>query len=113
MVVCCGPFDQPKHRLLSGIGPRHHLHEMSIPLKVELAGVGEHLLDHPEGVLLLEANQPVSDETTQYWEVSLFNKIFSASPAPYVMVPFGLVPFFWNTAPLGSSTSRSAISLSP
>ncbi|MBV9232193.1 MAG: GMC family oxidoreductase N-terminal domain-containing protein, partial [Chloroflexi bacterium] len=72
IVLCCGTFDTPKLLLLSGIGPRQHLHEMGIPLKVELAGVGEHLLDHPEGVIIWETNQPVSDETTQYWEVGLF-----------------------------------------
>jgi len=113
IVLCCGTFDTPKLLLLSGIGPRHHLHEMSIPLKVELAGVGEHLLDHPEGVIIWEANQPVSDETTQYWEVGLFSKIFPASPAPDVMFHFGLVPFDWNTAPLGYPTARYGFSMTP
>jgi choline oxidase len=113
IVLCCGTFDTPKLLLLSGIGPRHHLGEMSIPLKVELAGVGEHLLDHPEGVLIWEANQPVSDETTQYWEVGLFSKIFPASPAPDVMFHFGLVPFDWNTAPLGYPTARYGFSMTP
>src|SRR5258708_13242425 len=113
IVLCCGTFDTPKLLLLSGIGPRHHLPEMSIPLKVELAGVGEHLLDHPEGVIIWEANQPVSDETTQYWEVGLFSKIFPASPAPDVMFHFGLVPFDWNTAPLGYPTARYGFSMTP
>jgi choline oxidase len=113
IVLCCGTFDTPKLLLLSGIGPRHHLDEMGIPLKVELAGVGEHLLDHPEGVLIWEANQPVSDETTQYWEVGLFSKIFPASPAPDVMFHFGLVPFDWNTAPLGYPTARYGFSMTP
>jgi choline oxidase len=113
IVLCCGTFDTPKLLLLSGIGPRHHLDEMGIPLKVELAGVGEHLLDHPEGVIIWEANQPVSDETTQYWEVGLFSKIFPASPAPDVMFHFGLVPFDWNTAPLGYPTARYGFSMTP
>src|SRR5260370_30434636 len=64
IVLCCGTFDTPKLLLLSGIGPRHHLDEMGIPLKVELAAVGEHLLDHPPCALLSAANQPVSHETT-------------------------------------------------
>jgi choline oxidase len=113
IVLCCGTFDTPKLLLLSGIGPRQHLEEMGIPLKVELAGVGEHLLDHPEGVLIWEANQPVSEETTQYWEVGLFSTILPASPVPDLMFHFGVVPFDWNTVPLGYPTARDGFSMTP
>jgi choline oxidase len=113
IVLCCGTFDTPKLLLLSGIGPRSHLDQMGIPLKVELAGVGENLLDHPEGVIIWEANLPVSDETTQYWEVGLFSKVFPASPLPDVMFHFGLVPFDWNTVPLGYPTARYGFSITP
>src|SRR5258708_21760632 len=60
LVLCCGTFDTPKLLLLSGSGPRHHLDEMGIPLKVELAGVREHLLHHPPSVIIWDANQPAS-----------------------------------------------------
>jgi choline oxidase len=113
IVLCCGTFDTPKLLLLSGIGPRSHLDQMGIPLKVELAGVGENLLDHPEGVIIWEANLPVSDETTQFWEVGLFSKVFPASPLPDVMFHFGLVPFDWNTVPLGYPTARYGFSITP
>jgi choline oxidase len=113
IVLCCGTFDTPKLLLLSGIGPRNHLVAMNIPLKVELAGVGEHLLDHPEGVIMWETNQPISDATTQYWEVGLFSKVFPTSPVPDVMFHFGLVPFDWNTVPLGYPTARDGFSITP
>src|SRR5260221_12755424 len=113
IVLCCGTFDTPKLLLLSGIGPRQHLDEMGIPVKVELAGVGEHLLDHPEGVIIWEAKHPVSDETTQYWEVGLFSNIFPASPIPDVMLHFGLVPFDWNTVPSGYPTAQHGFSMTP
>ena len=113
IVLCCGTFDTPKLLLLSGIGPSQHLDEMGIPVKVQLAGVGEHLLDHPEGVIIWEAKHPVSDETTQYWEVGLFGKIFSASPLPDVMLHFGLVPFDWNTVLSGYPTAQHGFSMTP
>jgi choline oxidase len=113
IVICCGAFDTPKLLMLSGIGPRHHLDETGIPLKVELAGVGEHLLDHPEGVIIWEANQPVSDETTQYWEVGLFSKVSPHSPVPDLMFHFGLVPFDWNTVARGYPTARYGFSMTP
>lgn len=113
IVLCCGTFDTPKLLLLSGIGPRPHLDEMGIPVKVALAGVGEHLLDHPEGVIIWETQRPVPDETTQYWEVGLFSTLSPASPLPDVMFHFGLVPFDWNTAPLGYPTAPNGFSLTP
>ncbi len=113
IVLCCGTFDTPKLLLLSGIGPRQHLDEMGIPVKVEVVGVGEHLLDHPEGVIIWEAQQPVPGETTQYWEVGLFSKIFPASAIPDVMFHFGLVPFDWNTAPAGYPTAQYGFSMTP
>jgi choline oxidase len=113
IVLCCGTFDTPKLLLLSGIGPRHHLDEMGIPVKRDLAGVGAHLLDHPEGVIMWEANQPVSDDTTQYWEVGLFSTIEPASRVPDIMFHFGIVPFDWNTVVLGYPTARYGFSMTP
>src|SRR5205085_928449 len=68
IILSCGTFDTPKLLLLSGIGPPQHLHEPGIPVNVALPGVGAHLIDHPEGVIHWEANQAVTDDTTQYWE---------------------------------------------
>src|SRR5712692_1247284 len=113
IVLCCGTFDTPKLLLLSGIGPRQHLRPFDIPVKVELAGVGEHLIDHPEGVIYWEAKQPVPEETTQYWEVGLFSKVFPASPLPDLMFHFGVVPFDWNTVPLGYPTAPYGFSMTP
>lgn len=113
IVLCCGTFNTPVLLLLSGIGPRQHLAEMGIPLKSEVAGVGEHLTDHPEGVMIWEAKQPVPEGTTQYWEVGLFSKIFPAAPIPDIMFHFGLVPFDWNTVPAGYPTARYGFSMTP
>ena len=113
IVLCCGTFDTPKLLLLSGIGPAQHLQEMGIAIRAEVAGVGEHLLDHPEGVMIWETRQAVLEDTTQYWEVGLFSTVFPASPLPDLMFHFGLVPFDWNTAPLGYPTAPHGFSLTP
>jgi len=113
IVLSCGTFDTPKLLLLSGIGPAHQLQTLGIPVKVELAGVGEHLIDHPEGVIYWEAQQPVPGETTQYWEVGLFSRIFPASPLPDLMFHFGVVPFDRNTVPLGYPTAPYGFSMTP
>ena len=113
IILCAGTFNTPKLLLLSGIGPQDHLEELGIPVKVALTGVGEHLIDHPEGVIIWETNQPVSDETTQYWEVGLFSKVLPASPVPDMMMHFGVVPFDWNTVPLGYPTASDGFSMTP
>ncbi len=113
IVLACGTFDTPKLLLLSGIGPAQQLQTLGIPVKVALAGVGEHLIDHPEGVICWEAQQPVPEETTQYWEVGLFSKIFPSAPLPDIMFHFGVVPFDWNTVPLGYPTAQYGFSMTP
>lgn len=113
VILCCGTFDSPKLLLLSGIGPADHLREVGIPVRVDLPGVGEHLLDHPEGVVLWEAARPVPDVSTQFWEAGLFARTDSALEAPDLMFHFGTVPFDLNTAPLGYPTASNAFCLTP
>lgn len=113
IILCAGTFETPKLLLLSGIGPREHLAEIGIPLQADVPGVGEHLLDHPEGVIIWETQQPVPAQSTQYWEVGLFSKILPDSPLPDVMLHFGIVPFDWNTAALGYPTAPYGCSLTP
>jgi choline dehydrogenase len=47
VVLCAGAYGSPAILLRSGIGPAAHLRELDIPVTQQLAGVGEHLLDHP------------------------------------------------------------------
>jgi choline oxidase len=89
------------------------LRAMGITVHVESAGVGEHLIDHPEGVINWEAKQAVSGETTQYWEVGLFAKVLPDAPIPDLMFHFGLVPFDWNTLPLGYPTATHGFAMTP
>ncbi len=113
IILCCGAFDTPRLLLLSGIGPPQHLQELGIPVNVDLPGVGAHLIDHPEGVIHWEANQAVTDDTTQYWEVGLFANILHTSTLPDLMFHFGLIIFDLNTRPLGYPTASHGFSMTP
>ena len=73
VVVSCGAFDSPKLLQLSGIGPRDLLNSLGIPVRLDLSGVGEHLLDHPEGVVLFESRLPIPTQTSQFWEYPMPN----------------------------------------
>ncbi|WP_211348741.1 GMC family oxidoreductase [Nocardioides litoris] len=47
VLVCGGAIGSPQLLMLSGVGPAAHLAEHGITAKVELAGVGEGMQDHP------------------------------------------------------------------
>lgn len=46
VIVSAGTFESPKLLMLSGIGPAAQLQSHSIPVKMDLPGVGENLQDH-------------------------------------------------------------------
>jgi choline dehydrogenase-like flavoprotein len=113
VIVCCGAFDSPRLLLLSGVGPAAELRALGIPVRVDLPGVGAHLIDHPEGIVLWESNRPVPEVSTQFWEAGLFVRTDPALEWPDLMFHFGTVPFDLNTAPLGYPTAAQAFCLTP
>jgi choline oxidase len=113
IILCCGAFDTPKLLMLSGIGPGEHLQAMGIEVQHHLPGVGQHLLDHPEGVVNWEASRPVPQETTQLWELGLFAFTQPGLDAPDLMFHFGTEPFDMNTASEGYPTTTNGFALTP
>jgi choline oxidase len=113
VIVCGGAFDSPKLLLLSGIGPAEHLRKIGITVRVDLPGVGEHLIDHPEGVVMWEAALPVPEVSTQLWEAGLFVRTDPRLEWADLMYHFGTVPFDINTLPLGYPTAQNAFCLTP
>jgi choline dehydrogenase len=114
VILCAGAFNSPQLLLLSGIGPADHLREVGIPVCVDLPGVGANLLDHPEGVVVWESTQPIPEPISQFWEVGIFAHTgIDDFPLPDLMLHFGLMPFTWNTVPLGYPDAEQGFSLTP
>lgn len=55
VLLCAGAIDTPRLLLLSGIGPKEELEKLGIKSKVDLKGVGENLVDHPESIIMCES----------------------------------------------------------
>ncbi len=60
VILACGAIGSPQMLMLSGIGPAGHLAEHGIECRVDLAGVGENLQDHPKIYMKHRIEKPVS-----------------------------------------------------
>jgi len=113
VILSAGAIDSPKLLMLSGIGPRAHLSEHGIPVLVESPGVGENLQDHPEGVIQWEAKKPMTETSTQWWEIGIFTTTEEGLDRPDLMFHYGSVPFDMHTARQGYPTTENGFCLTP
>ena len=47
VVLSAGTYGSPLILMRSGVGPADHLHDMGVPVRIDLPGVGANLGDHP------------------------------------------------------------------
>ncbi|MEU6051840.1 GMC family oxidoreductase N-terminal domain-containing protein [Streptomyces xanthochromogenes] len=112
-IVSCGAIDTPKLLMLSGIGPAEHLREVGVDVVLDSPGVGENLQDHPEGVIMWEAKQPMVTTSQQWWEIGIFVDTVPDLDRPDLMFHYGSMPFDMNTYRRGYPTSENAFCLTP
>ncbi|MDQ1674041.1 MAG: hypothetical protein QOC98_2603, partial [Frankiaceae bacterium] len=113
VVLCAGSVDTPRLLLLSGVGPAEQLAEFGIPLVADVPGVGEHLIDHPESVIMWEASQELPPEHVMDFDAGLFVRRDPSLDSPDLMFHFGTVPWTLNTGRLGYFAPEHGISMTP
>ncbi|WP_027017311.1 GMC family oxidoreductase [Comamonas composti] len=57
VLLCGGAFLSPQVLMLSGVGPGEHLRAHGIKVLHDLPGVGAHLQDHPDAILVAEGEK--------------------------------------------------------
>lgn len=115
VIVSAGAIDTPKLLMLSGgIGPADDLRQHELDVLVDSPGVGEHLQDHPEGVIGFETKKPMTQESTQWWEAGIFTTVDDDLDRPDLMMHYGSVPFDMHTLRQGGyPTSENTFCLTP
>lgn len=115
VLLCAGAVDTPRLMLLSGVGPADELGAVGVDVRHDLPGVGEHLLDHPESIIMWETRTPVPENTVMYSDGGLFVRRDTSDPRPDLMFHVYQVPFDDNTVRLGypSPGPQNAICMTP
>ena len=113
IIIACGAFDSPTLLMRSGIGPAAHLAETGITIRLDLAGVGKNLLDHPESAIAWETKQPIPQKDLNAMGMAIFGNTDSANPAPDLMCHIGTAVFDTYTTPQGYPSAKHGFSLTP
>ncbi|GLW32828.1 GMC family oxidoreductase [Actinoplanes regularis] len=112
-VLCAGAVDTPRLLLLSGIGPAGDLKRLGLPVRLDLPGVGENLLDHPESLILWEASRPLPPMSVMDADAGLFIRRDPSDSRPDLMFHLYQIPFTVNTARLGYDVPAHGFGMTP
>jgi choline dehydrogenase-like flavoprotein len=111
-VLAAGAIDTPRLLLLSGIGPAAELERLGIGVRADLP-VGEHLLDHPESLILWEATRPIPPMSAMDSDAGLFVRRDPAATRPDLMFHLYQIPFTFNTERLGYDVPEHGFGMTP
>ncbi|MFJ6573125.1 GMC family oxidoreductase [Streptomyces sp. NPDC091292] len=113
VILCAGAVDSPRLLLHSGIGPRHDLDHLGIPVVHDLPGVGENLLDHPESVIVWETEGPIPENSAMDSDAGLFVRRDPEHAGPDLMFHFYQIPFTDNPERIGYERPPHGVSMTP
>ena len=92
VVLSAGVIASPKLLMLSGIGPAAELERHNIPVLLDSPDVGEHLADHPEGMVGIDVNVSTYNTEINSWKIPihalnwlLFGRGPATSPYPHAV----------------------------
>ena len=108
VILCAGAIGSPKLLMLSGIGPAAHLHDLGVPVLIDLPGVGENLQDHPIAWVSYSAKRAV-EQTPSRRAHLLTRSDELAEPDVLVMFTEAAIEPRWQGASPGFSVLFSVV----
>lgn len=106
VILSAGAIDTARLLLLSGIGPADELSALGITPRVDLPGVGRHLLDHPAAALNLRATRPTGRDAFWNYIGVLFANVADPGDWPDIEIQFGPEIYDRQTLQAGYPTAK-------
>jgi choline dehydrogenase-like flavoprotein len=113
VLVCCGAIDSPRLLQLSGIGPRTVLEAASVPVLVDLPGVGENLMDHPEGLVVWEVRERPPGTCASGWDAGALVSVDGSPGRPDVLMHFPVEAVADHAVAYGAELPERIVSIAP
>lgn len=113
VIVCAGAIDSPRLLQLSGIGPDAVLAEAGIPTRVDLPSVGENLMDHAEGIVVWEVDQPPAQTCATGWDAGALLRLTPAARRPDVTMHFPVVAWVDHVVGHGIAMPPHYVAIAP
>lgn len=113
VIVCAGAIDSPRLLQLSGIGPASVLADAGIPVRVDLPGVGENLMDHAEGIVVWEVGEPPAPICATGWDAGALLRLSPAVRRPDVTMHFPVVAWVDHVIEHGVALPPHYVAIAP
>lgn len=113
IVLACGAIDTPRLLLLSGIGPAGVLAAAGIEQVHELAGVGENLQDHAEGLVVWEAVAAPPAISASGWDAGAMVGVDGDPAKADVLMHFPVEPVVDHPRARGVHFPASIVAIAP
>lgn len=99
VIVTAGTVGSAQLLMLSGIGPKQHLHDVGIDVAADLPGVGANLHDHPITGIVYRSRQPVPAGTNNHGEALGLIRSGAGVTTPDLHIVFVDVPLREDSLP--------------
>jgi len=113
VILCCGAIDTPALLIRSGVGRENDVAALGIRPVIDLPGVGENLMDHPEGLVIWESTVPMSEPRVSDWDAGILARFDGDNGFPDLMFHLPLMTFGVHAERLGYTLPENTVSITP
>ena len=113
IILACGAIDTPALLIRSGVGAAPDITALGLTSIADLPGVGENLMDHPEGLIIWESNRPITDPRVSDWDAGILARADGAQGFPDLMFHLPLMTFGVHAEMFGYELPENTVSITP